>query len=147
MVAIQIQQNTNIAKAQILNDFYNADMQLELTMMGEDPQAAWVKAVTDPDNMTLEEAAVMDRYINFNFIQLNRMQRMQDFGLTSGRGEHLNSIMEWHLGNEIGRRWWAHVKSNIGTGAYESQIDEIVNAAKNQNQNMDLLNALMSGDN
>ncbi len=37
LVAVQINQNTQIAKAQITNDYYLADMELELAMMGDDP--------------------------------------------------------------------------------------------------------------
>ena len=34
LVALQIRQNTDITKAQITNDYYLADMELELKMMG-----------------------------------------------------------------------------------------------------------------
>jgi len=44
LVAIQIRQNTGITRAQVTNDWYMADMQLELAMMGEDPAASWTKA-------------------------------------------------------------------------------------------------------
>jgi hypothetical protein len=40
LVAVQINQNTAITKAQMANDYYIADMALELAMMGENPAAS-----------------------------------------------------------------------------------------------------------
>jgi hypothetical protein len=37
LVAIQIQQNTDITKAQMANEYYLLDAQLELAMMGDSP--------------------------------------------------------------------------------------------------------------
>jgi hypothetical protein len=62
LVAIQINQNTQITKAQIANDYYLADMDLELAMMGDDPARSWTKAVYTPDELNNEDAAVIDRY-------------------------------------------------------------------------------------
>jgi hypothetical protein len=46
LVAVQISQSTDIARAQLANDYYLADMQLELSMMGESPVDAWTKGST-----------------------------------------------------------------------------------------------------
>jgi hypothetical protein len=110
LVALQIQQSTDIARAQIINDYYIADLQLELTMMGEQPQKAWTKAVFNPDDLTTEDAVVVDRYVNYNFIQLARLEQMRSFGLADDRNRA--DMMAWHLGNPVGRRWWEYVKSH-----------------------------------
>lgn len=39
LVAVQIRQNSNLTRAQVANDWFLADMQLELSMMGENPAA------------------------------------------------------------------------------------------------------------
>ena len=52
LVAVQINQNTEITKAQIANDYFLADMDLELAMMGDDPASSFVKAVYSPDQIT-----------------------------------------------------------------------------------------------
>ena len=142
LVAIQIRQGTDIAKAQIENDFYLADLQLELAMMGEQPQKSWIKAVYAPEEMTKEDAAVVDRYINFNFIQLRRLERMRQLGLATDVARF--DIMEWHLGNEVGRRWWKFAKKQDWWPEFHDRIDEIVERAEFKNQNRDLLNALLT---
>ena len=45
LVAVEIRQNTEITKAQILNDYHVADMELELKMMGDTPNLSFTRAV------------------------------------------------------------------------------------------------------
>ena len=143
LVAIQIRQGTDIAKAQIENDFWIADLQLELAMMGEQPQKSWIKAVYAPEELTKEDAAVIDRYLNYNFIQLNRMARMRELGLSTNAD--LIDILEWHLGNEVGRRWWEFYKKQDWTaGGMEIEVDEILERASSKNLNRALLNAMLT---
>ena len=111
LVALQLNQNTEIAKAQLANDHYLADMQLELGMMGEDPARSWIKAVYSRDEMTPEDAAVVDRYFNFGMVQLNRLRKLKELGLADDVlfNERVK-YLRWHFGNEVGRDWWATSK-------------------------------------
>lgn len=52
-------------------------MQLELAMMGDDPLESWIKAVHAPDNITRQDAAVLDRYFNFGLVQVRRLRQLQ----------------------------------------------------------------------
>ena len=73
LVAVQINQNTAITKAQIANDYYIADMTLELAMMGENPADSFNKAVYAPDEITTADAVVLDRYFNYGMVQIQRL--------------------------------------------------------------------------
>jgi len=86
LVAFQIKQNTEITRAQVANDWFLADMQLELAMMGENPAESWTKAVYEPDELNQKDTAVLDRYFNYGLVQLQRLQRMNDLG-----------YLTWHL--------------------------------------------------
>ncbi len=81
LVAVQIYQNTRITRAQIANDYYLADMTLELAMMGEDPVASWIKAVYTPEDIDQTDAAIIDRFFNYGMVQIQRLQKMHDLGL------------------------------------------------------------------
>jgi hypothetical protein len=112
LVSMQISQSTDIARAQLANDYYLADMQLELSMMGESPVDSWTRAVHTPDDITPHDAAVLDRFFNYGLVQVRRLQQMQQLGLAeSGVLDQQIRYLEWHLGNEVGRRWWAQYKS------------------------------------
>lgn len=144
LVAIQISQSTEIAKAQLENDYYLADMQLELAMMGDTPVNSWVKAVYTPDELTREDAAVLDRYFNYGLIQAKRIRQMQLLGLAEDDVlARQVSYLEWHLGNEAGRRWWAHYRTDESDEEIVQLVDQ---ALKNADyaQNRKFLDALIS---
>lgn len=140
-VARQISQNNNIAKAQIINDFYLADMQLELSMMGEEPIKPWVKAVLSPDDLTPEEVAILDRYFNYAFIQLARLQKMSELGLATEEWADSVNTARWQLGNDIGKRWWANSKDDYSE-EFQAMVDEAL-VPTDPNPNMRMINSLL----
>jgi hypothetical protein len=141
LVAVQINQNTQITKAQIANDYYLADMDLELAMMGDDPARSWTKAVYTPDELNNEDAAVIDRYFNYGLVQIQRLIKMHELGLADEDWEDRIAYLDWHLGNEVGRRWWAHSKDSF-PDEFIQKVDEIL-AVGDYKRNRDLLDAMM----
>jgi hypothetical protein len=141
LVAIQINQNTQITKAQMLNDYYLADMNLELAMMGDDPAISWTKAVYAPDELNHIDAAILDRYFNFGMIQIDRLRKMHEMGMADDDWEARIGYLNWHLGNEVGRRWWANYKGD-SSSEFTLMVDEIL-ARGNHKGNQILLDSLM----
>ena len=123
LVAVQIRQNTRVTKAQMANDWYLADMELELAMMGENPAASWTKAVYSPDELTHQDAAILDRYFNYGLVQLQRLHQMSEWGMADDRWKDRISYLRWHLGNDVGRRWWAHFKDGFPP-EFATMVDE-----------------------
>lgn len=143
LVAVQISQSTDIARAQLANDYYLADMQLELSMMGESPVDSWTRAVHTPDDITPHDAAVLDRFFNYGLVQVRRLQQMQQLGLAeSGVLDQQIRYLEWHLGNEVGRRWWAQYKSEEPEDEIVRMIDKVLSTA-DYDQNRRYMDALM----
>jgi hypothetical protein len=143
LVAIQINQGSRVAKAQLENDYFLADMQLELAMMGDAPIASWIKAVYAPDEITQHDVAVLDRYFNFGVVQIRRMRQMQQLGLADERvlTQHL-SYLKWHLGNEVGRRWLAQYKAADPDDEIWSLVDDAL-PSLDHTQNRQFLDALL----
>ena len=141
LVAVQINQNTEIMKAQIANDYYLADMALELAMMGEDPAHSWSKAVYTPDELTSKDAVILDRYFNYGLVQIHRLQEMDEMGMAHEGWQERINYLNWHLGNEAGRRWWEQVKSGYSDD-FRTQVDAIL-ADNNFESNRETIDALM----
>jgi len=141
LVAVQINQNTEITKAQIANDYFLADMDLELAMMGDDPANSFVKAVYSPDQVTEYDAVILDRYFNYGVVQILRLQEMHDLGLAPDDWEKRVNYLSWHLGNEIGRRWWSYSKD----GWLEDQVERIdtILERTNYSANQNLLDSML----
>ena len=141
LVAIQIKQNTRITRAQITNDYYLADMELELAMMGENPAIPWTKSVYTPDELTKEDAVVLDRYFNYGLIQIRRLRRMQEMGLADDDWKKRMSYLGWHLGNEVGRRWWEYGKNSFPND-FVKTVDDIL-LGREFRANRDLLDSIL----
>lgn len=141
LVAAQIRQNTEITKAQVANDWFVADMQLELSMMGENPAPSWVKAVYSPDELDQADAAVLDRYFNYGLVQIQRLERMHELGLADDHWQDRIGYLGWHLGNDVGRRWWFHFKQGFSP-EFSAMVDEILETSDPQ-KNRQALDALL----
>lgn len=146
LVAIQIRQNTAITRAQVANDYFMADMQLELAMMGDDPAASWIKAVYTPSELTPLDAAVVDRYFNYGLVQIQRLQRMNELGLADDRWQDRINYLRWHLGNEVGRRWWDQARRDF-SAEFAAQVDSVLAQDRAASDNRELLDALLHREN
>lgn len=141
LVAVQINQNTAITKAQMANDYYIADMALELAMMGENPADSFNKAVYAPDDITTADAAVLDRYFNYGMVQIQRLQKMDELGMAyEGWRERVN-YLRWHFGNEVGQRWWNEVKEDYPE-EFREYVDRIL-TEDSFSSNREMIDALM----
>jgi hypothetical protein len=145
LVAVQIRQNTAITRAQLLNDYYLADMQLELAMMGEDPGASFTKAVFEPDALTEYDAAVLDRYFNYGVVQVRRLRQMDQLGLAGDGWQDRIEYLRWHLGNDAGRKWWMEMRGDEPGDAVIAAIDSVL-AASDWNGNRVMLEAMIRSD-
>lgn len=65
MVAIQINQSSQIAKADIQSRSYELAMQFNIARMGENPNAVFAKAATHPDDLNDEELLVLSNAAYF----------------------------------------------------------------------------------
>ena len=134
LVAFQINQSIELARAQMINQYYLADMQLELKMMGENPGSSFRKAVFEPNNLEEDDLVVLDRYFNYGMVQLVRLYRMEELGLGDGDMEARVDYLRWHLGNPVGRRWWIEYRKGVGA-EFAALVDELLFGADiNQNK-------------
>ena len=141
LVAVQINQNTQFTKAQIVNDYCLADMNLELAMMGDDPVVSWTKAVYAPNELNHVDAAILDRYFNYGMVQISRLQKMHELGLADDDWEDRIYYLRWHLGNEVGRRWWVNYKDGV-SNEFIQMVDEVL-ARSDYKDNQSLLDSIM----
>ncbi len=140
-----INQNTEIVKAQLAKDNYLADMQLELGMMGEEPVRSWIKSVYSPEDMTREDAAVLDRHFNFGMVQLIRLRKLKELGIAvDDLLVERVGYLQWHLGNEVGRDWWSTSKT-FYPADFVGVIDDVL-ADDDYGSNMPLLDSILPDD-
>ena len=112
LVGVQIQQATDIAKAEFLNTSFESTMRSFETVVGEHLANAWSKAMTNSDELTDEDLAVIDAYLRREWLNNVRTEMLAALGYTDTR----SSVEKWvfgYLGNETGLRWWRQQQNEV----------------------------------
>ena len=92
-----------------------------------------MRRVTNERELARETAAVS--------AQIQRLQKMHELGLADEDWENRIGYLGWHLGNEVGRRWWAYSKEGYSDDFVQT-VDEVL-AISDHKGNRDLLDAMM----
>ena len=58
-------------------------------------------------------------------VQILRLQKMHELGLADDDWEDRIDYLRWHLGNEVGRRWWAQYKDD-SSNEFIQMVDEVL---------------------
>ena len=62
-VGVQLKQNADLTRVQLLYEESNRVIDLELRVVGEQAAEVWAKSIDDPENLTLAEIRIMDNGI------------------------------------------------------------------------------------
>jgi hypothetical protein len=108
LVIVQIQQASDLARAQLRSDIEFADQQQELSMLGENPAEAWAKSILAPSSLTPAEVKIMDAWLYSHLSFWRRMETLEEEGiLESGYTEtSLRSGVRVYFSNPFAKRWW-----------------------------------------
>ena len=81
LVGVQLRQNSELARIQLLNDESQRVVEFELELVGEHGASVWAKSIEDPENLTLEEVRIMEALL-WSFIEnLRGTYRLAQLGL------------------------------------------------------------------
>jgi hypothetical protein len=123
LVAVQIKQNTDATKAQMVNEGFAANLELTLAVVGENASSALSKAIDSPDALTTEEMVVLSYLQIANFGVRARGEWIDDLGygidsphITTAEGNAVATIWEY-LSTPFGLAWWEDAKGGMWLNA------------------------------
>jgi len=71
------------------------------------------------------------------------MQAMSEFGFVDQDLSEEFSYLEWHLGNEVGRRWWIYYRDFFDPDPeFARRVDEVINSGDPE-RNRNILDAML----
>jgi hypothetical protein len=114
LVGVQLKQNSDLLKTQLLYDESRRAVDLETLVVGENGAEAWAKSISDPKNMSLPEQRIMEALL-WSFVeQLRSTRLLAELGLLEDEEWRLRVKSEsaFYLGNDYGKAWW----ENYSTG-------------------------------
>jgi len=111
LVAIQIQQNTVLVRAELLSNASDAWISIDASKQSERFAIVLAKSIVKPQELTAEEILELDGYLFTYIDQLDRDSDLYDMGVFDTPPESLvrGSLYDY-FGNEFARAWWAETK-------------------------------------
>ena len=103
MVAVQIQQESDLARAQLFSDHTDSLRDWNQAMMGESPMEIVAKSIENPTELTLAELHVMDFYLFGAVNELRRLEVLANSGLDIGVGEGFH---HFSFGSPFAQAWY-----------------------------------------
>jgi hypothetical protein len=121
-LAIEIQQNSDLARLQFSDERRNTWQQGEMVVFGESIATVWEKSVLDPASLSLAEARMLDAYLAFQLTRANRVLDLERAGLVPiGETEQeLRSILPFFFDTEFAKVWW-----EIEGATWDSELVEL----------------------
>ena len=126
LVAVQIKQNNDLAKAQLLSDGWLASAQWSIAQFGENPAASISRASVAPDQLTDEDLVVLEQVL---IAHANMGQRMIALD-SAGYGfiepdQYASRFAEFVINSPFGMAWWNENRNffNFGDGVVTDLVD------------------------
>jgi hypothetical protein len=109
LVGVQLKQNSDLARIQLLHDESRRVVEFELELVGEQGAAVWAKSIEDPANMTLGEVRIMEALLWSFFENLRGTHRLAELGLLeeSDWRSRVESEVTFYLSDPYSRAWWS----------------------------------------
>ncbi len=126
LVAVQINQNSEITELDMRSRSFELAMQSELAMMGENPAAAWSKASSGTDELTDDELTVIHGYLNFWWNHRERNALILNAGFLDATNYNENYTGDYIFGgNSAAIAWWMKMDP-YNTEPWTDSVDRVI---------------------
>lgn len=107
-LAVEIRQNSDLARLQFAEDRITTLQQGELAVFGDSIATVWEKSVLDPGSLSLAETRMLDAYLVFQLTNATRILELEQSGLLqNGETEqYLKSNLPFFFDTEFAKAWW-----------------------------------------
>ena len=132
LVGVQLKQNSDLLKTQMLYDESRRAVDLETLVVGENGAEVWAKSVSDARNMSLPEQRIMEALLWSFSEQLRSTRLLAELGLLEDEEWRLRVHAEtaFYLANDYGKAWW--INYSTGNNALPDDLKTEVNLRLSQ---------------
>lgn len=113
LVGIQLKQNSDLLKTQLLYEESNRAIEMETQVIGENAARVWAKSLTEPQNLTLEEQRIMEALLWIYAEHLRATRLLATLGLLDDDEWRLRVRADsgFFYGNRYAAAWWKNYKA------------------------------------
>ena len=107
-LAVEIRQNSDLARMQFADDRIDTWQQGELAVFGDSVATVWEKSVQDPESLTLAETRMLDAYLAFQLTNALRVLELENGGLLEAGAteQYLQGYLPFFFDTEFAKAWW-----------------------------------------
>jgi hypothetical protein len=130
LVGLQLRQNSELTRLQLLYEESNRAIDLETQVVGEQAAEVWAKSLEAPEDLTLAEIRIMEALL-WSFVeQLRGTYRLAALGILSEEDwrSRAESEVTFYLGDRYSRAWWQNISSVSSSIPEELRraVDEVI---------------------
>lgn len=127
LVGLQLKQNSELARIQLLYEESNRAIELETAVVGEQAAEVWAKSIQSPEELTLAEIRIMEALLWSFMEQLRGTYRLAELGLLSDEDwrSRAESEVTFYLSDPYSRAWWRNY--SIGNDGLPEELTSVVN--------------------
>ena len=107
-LALEIRQNSNLARLEFADDRRTTWQQGELVVFGDSIAYVWEKSVLDPASLSLAETRILDAYLAFQLSNSFRVFELEQAGLLDEgtTKQTLEGTLPFFFDTEFAKAWW-----------------------------------------
>jgi ketosteroid isomerase-like protein len=115
LVGVQLKQNSDLLRMQLLYEESQRSMAIENLVTGEDAAQVWAKSMTDAGNLTLAEQRVMEAMLWSYTENLRATYMLSQQGLLEEQEWRLRVEADtaFYLANPYALAWWSNYSSDF----------------------------------
>jgi hypothetical protein len=136
LVAIQINQASQLTQSQLVSDQYAVRIANMDTMLGENPAPVIAKGVLNPEEMADSDMIVMDSWMIREMLYARRVLRLIESGVYPlSAWEQQKEALDYAFSSKFAREWWRlnRVQYQISDPTLTSAIDKEISDAETNN--------------
>ena len=130
LVAIELNQNTEHLRLQLLDQSAARETESNLALLGENPTAAIEKSVREPENLTYAEFRIVDAYLISVLSGWEDRFFLYEAGLVDASDwkQKVDEEIDWYFGNRFAKNWWRETGNVVVERDFARYIDEALQA-------------------
>ena len=131
LVAIELNQNTEHLRLQLLDQITARANENNRALLGENPTAAIEKAVREPEKLTYAELLIVDAYLINVLSAWEDRFFLHEAGLVDASDwkQKIAEEVSWYFGNRFAKTWWRESGKEFVEPEVARYIDEALQAA------------------
>lgn len=125
LVVLELNQNSELARVELINDGNAMENDLFLTLMESVPKDTIAKSIECPERLDLSDYIVLDSYLytGMNLVYRNYEIAKEGFFTENDWKFEVDNYAHWYLSNEFGSAYWKNVGRNYFDEEFSGYVD------------------------